>query len=98
MAMEAQLYTGVDLDILFPRTDKLLSMFDIFKIACTNSLTPLTCDVTPSYRQHTRRFMEYCQVSNIRRTKSQHLEYYRTVLWLSLPNPLKPDIKSSMKM
>ena len=40
----------------------------------------------------------YRQVSNIRRTKSQHLKDSRTVLWLSLPNPLKPDIKSRMKM
>ena len=34
----------------------------------------------------------YRQVSNIRRTKSQHLKDSRTVLWLSLPNPLKPDV------
>ena len=40
----------------------------------------------------------YRQVSNIRRTKSQHLKDSRTVLWLSLPNPLKPDVKSRMKM
>ena len=39
----------------------------------------------------------YRQVSNIRRTKLQHLKYSRTVLWLSLPNPLKPDVKSRMK-
>ena len=41
---------------------------------------------------------KYCQVSNISHTKSQHLQDYRTVLWLSLPNPLKPDVKSRMKM
>ena len=40
-------------------------------------------------------FLDYRQVSNIRRTKFQHLKNYRTVLWLSLPNPLKPDVKSS---
>ena len=40
----------------------------------------------------------YRQVSNIRRTKSQRLNDYRTVLRLSLPNPLKPDVKSKMKM
>ena len=40
----------------------------------------------------------YRQVSNIRRTKSQHLKDSRTVLWLSLPNPLKTDVKSRMKM
>ena len=40
----------------------------------------------------------YRQVSNISRTKSQHLKDYRTVLRLSLQNPLKPDVKSRMKM
>ena len=40
----------------------------------------------------------YRQVSNIRRTKSQHLKDSHTVLRLSLPNPLKPDVKSRMKM
>ena len=40
----------------------------------------------------------YRQVSNIRRTKSQHSKDSRTVLRLSLPNPLKPDVKSRMKM
>ena len=40
----------------------------------------------------------YRQVSNIRRTKSQHLKDSRTVLRLSLPNPLKADVKSRMKM
>ena len=40
----------------------------------------------------------YRQVSNIRRTKSQHLKDSRIVLRLSLPNPLKPDVKSRMKM
>ena len=42
--------------------------------------------------------IEYRQVSNIRRTKSQHLKDSRTVLRLSLPNPLKPDVKPRMKM
>ena len=40
----------------------------------------------------------YRQVSNIKRTKSQHLKDSRTALRLSLPNPLKPDVKSRMKM
>ena len=42
--------------------------------------------------------INYRQVSYIRRTKSQHLKDSRTVLRLSLPNPLKPDVKSRMKM
>ena len=41
---------------------------------------------------------DYRQVSNINRTKSQHLKDSCTVLRLSLPNPLKPDVKSRMKM
>ena len=40
----------------------------------------------------------YCQVSNISHTKSHHLKDSRTVLWLSFPNPLKPDVRSRMKM
>ena len=42
--------------------------------------------------------LKYSQVSNISRTKSQHLKDSRSVFWLSLPNPLKPDVKSRMKM
>ena len=42
--------------------------------------------------------ISYPQVSNIRRTKSHHLKDSNTVLRLSLPNPLKPDVKSRMKM
>ena len=41
---------------------------------------------------------EYRQISNIRRTKSQNLEDSHGVLWLYLPNSLKPDVKSRMKM
>ena len=43
-------------------------------------------------------FFTYREVSNIRRTKYRHLKESRTVLRLSLPNPLKPDVKSRMKM
>ena len=39
----------------------------------------------------------YRQVSNIRCTKSQYLKDSRTVLWLSLRNPLKSDIKLRIK-
>ena len=38
------------------------------------------------------------QISNIRRTKSQNLNVSRLVLQLSLPNQLKPDVKSRMKI
>ena len=43
-------------------------------------------------------FMNYRQISNIRRTKSEHLDVSRLVLQLSLPNPLKAGIKSRMKL
>ena len=48
--------------------------------------------------QFTTRKTIYRQVSNISRTESQHLKDYRTVFRLSLPNTLKPDVKSRMKM
>ena len=38
-------------------------------------------------------YIFYRQVSNIRRTKSRHLKDSPTVLRLSLPNLLKPDVK-----
>ena len=40
----------------------------------------------------------YCLTSNIRHTKSQNLSVSRLVLQLSLPNPLKPGVRSRMKM
>ena len=42
--------------------------------------------------------INYRKVSNIRRTKFQNLNDYRPVLQMSLPNLLKPCIKSRMKM
>ena len=54
-------------------------------------------------RQHFQiHFLErkfgYSQTFNIRCTKSQNLNVSRLVLQLSLPNPLKPGVKSRMKM
>ena len=40
----------------------------------------------------------YRQTSNTRRTKSKNRNVYRLFLQLSLPNPLKPGVKSIMKM
>ena len=40
----------------------------------------------------------YHQICNIRRNKSQNLNVSRIVLQLSYRNPLKPDVKSRMKM
>ena len=41
---------------------------------------------------------DYRKVSNIRRTKCQNLNDDRLILQLSMPNPLKPSVKSIMKM
>ena len=40
----------------------------------------------------------YCKISNISCTKSQNLNDSRFVLQLSMPNPLKPGVKSRMNM
>ena len=40
----------------------------------------------------------YRKTSNISRTQSQHLIVSRLILQLSLPSPLKPGVKSRMKM
>ena len=40
----------------------------------------------------------YRQTSSISRTKSINLHVYRLVLQMSLPNPLKPDVKSKREM
>ena len=40
----------------------------------------------------------YRKTCNISRTKSQNLNDSRLILHLSLPNPLKPGVKSRMKM
>ena len=40
----------------------------------------------------------YCKISNIRCIKSENLNDSRLLLQLSLPNPLKPGVKTRMKM
>ena len=41
---------------------------------------------------------DYRQISNISRPKSHNLNVSGLVLQMSLPNPLKPDVKTIMKM
>ena len=43
-------------------------------------------------------FYNYRQTSNNRRTTSPNLNVSRSILQLPLPNPLKPGVKSRMKM
>ena len=59
----------------------------------TRSDTRMSDALTTIWKKQT-----YRQVSNIRRTKSQHLKDSHTVLRLSMPNPLNPDVKSRMTM
>ena len=40
----------------------------------------------------------YRKISNIRRTESPNLNVSHLVLQLFLPNPMKPDVKSIIKM
>ena len=42
--------------------------------------------------------IKYCKISNISRTKSLNLDVSRLILQLSLPNLMKPDVQSRMKM
>ena len=46
---------------------------------------------------HTLRVI-YRQTSDISRTKSKNINVSRLVMQLSLPNPLKPGVKSRMKI
>ena len=46
----------------------------------------------------TGRDLRYRQISKIRHTNFQDLNVSRLVLQLYLPNPLKPDVKSRMKI
>ena len=46
----------------------------------------------------TRRKGIYCKISNIRHTKSLHLIVPLLFLQMSLPNPMKPDVRLKMKM
>ena len=57
----------------------------------------LLCGVEPSYK-NVFFSPKYCKISNIRHTKSQHLNDCCLVLHLSLPSPLKLGVKSRMKM
>ena len=61
---------------------------------------PLSCRKRGPYMQPKCGYqcLDYRQTSNIWRTKSKHLNVSRLVLQFSLPNPLKPGVKSSMKM
>ena len=67
--------------------------------AITNIKVKFSSMVLPANQKaYWKTTVYYRQVANIRHTKSKHLKDSLTVLRLSLPNPLKPDVKSRMKM
>ena len=57
-----------------------------------------TCMPSVRILGHCHSMSIYRKVSNIRCTKCQNLNDSRLVLQLSVPNPLKPSVKSIMKM
>ena len=61
---------------------------------CHSSLA----EVVPVKYECDWEYREYRKISNTRRTKSPNLIVSRLVLQLSLPNPMKPGVKSRMKM
>ena len=72
---------------------KVLSFVEI-----TLSVLVDSCDLLIQIIQDWFTALEYRKISNISRTKSQNLTDSRHILQLFLPNPLKPVIKSRMKM
>ena len=77
---------GYGKDALWDWWDFLWNVMIIFEVL------PQSAAGTPVKYEH------YCKISNISHTKSQHLNYSHLVLQLSLSNPLKPGVKSRMKM
>ena len=63
-------------------------------------LSVVQYDQQLSSKRNTRSRIDfnYRKIIIIRRTISHHLNDSRLVLQLSLPNPLKPGVKSIMKM
>ena len=70
-----------------PVTGKMFP-FDVVIMTYRNPVCFPACNLLPTYRK----------VSNIRRTKCQKFNDSRLVFQLSLPNPLKPSVRSIMKM
>ena len=50
------------------------------------------------YMYEKKNNLKYRKISNIRRTKYKNLNKSRLILQSPLPNPLKPSVKSRMKM
>ena len=48
--------------------------------------------------KHKHHDIDYCKTSGIKHTKSQNLKVSHLILQLSLPYPVKPGVKSRMKV
>ena len=72
------------------------SLYIVNKMVTDDIRETLQCTVFIMNISYGRLFLHYHQTFNISRTKSQHLNAPRLVLQSSLPNPLKPGLKSRM--
>ena len=63
-----------------------------------SSLVQIMAHLLRSDKLSSGMMMTYCIISNISGTKSPNLNVSRLVMQLSLPNPMKPGVKLSMKM
>ena len=59
---------------------------------------PIVCCASTDLTRHATNPQHYRKTSSISRTKSHNLNVSNLVLQLSLFNPLKPGVKSRMKM
>ena len=69
----------------------------ILELHCTVLDSMAVCQVYLLKIMENHWIYRYRQTSNIRRIKSQNLSVSRFVLRLSLPNPLKPGVKSQIE-
>ena len=82
---------------MIPSHTVVLETNRAFKRMLINVPVPPTMIITRAY-EHSKMLRKYRKISNIRRTKSTNVDISRLVLQLSSPNPMKPGVKSRMKM
>ena len=74
------------------------NVFTLIFQGCSTGVASNDCPSTSEVTLNGKSKINYCKISNIRRTKSQNLYVSRLGLQLSLPNILKPNVKWRMKM
>ena len=57
----------------------------------------ISLDIKRGFKSHKAKYA-YRKFSNIKRTKPPNVDVFRRVVQLSSPNPMKPGVKSRMKM